>query len=313
MLGHGVNLYRTRAADDACALLSTRYKAHKMRRLDDTAFDFLYMSASVPVGSFNILRYGSAVEIEPEPFDDFFMLEMLIESGVDIEISGSASGHSNTDTALFLPPDLRFASTWRAGCTQLMLKISNADVLSRWRTLIGDEMAALPRMTPTIDLRTVEGWRVSQLMFLLRQELERTVVARNNTLAQTPLAGATVDAVLVYYRVHDSDMLGLGAQVLPAHLRSCVNYIQAHLAGDLSMPILLEQTDVSERYLFKLFRQFLNTTPLGYVQKQRLNHARGALMDGQKVSIAARQAGFTHLGRFSALYRKTYGENPSVT
>jgi AraC-like DNA-binding protein len=31
------------------------------------------------------------------------------------------------------------------------------------------------------------------------------------------------------------------------------------------------------------------------------------------VSIAARQAGFTHLGRFSALYRKTYGENPSVT
>jgi AraC-like DNA-binding protein len=313
LLDHGVNLFRTRTAADARDLLSTRYKPHKMRTLDETAFDFMHMSASVPVGSFNILRYGSAVEIKPEPFGDFFMLEMPVKAGVDIEESGSAFGHSNKDTALFLAPDLRIASTWRADCTQLMLKISDTEGLSRRRTLTGDDTAALPRMSPRMDLRTIEGWRVSQLMLLLREELERAIQAKSNTLAQTPMAGAVVNAVLDYYRVHDGNVPEAGRQVLPAHLRHCVAYIHDHLTDDLSVPVLLDQTDVSERSLFKLFRQFLNTTPLGYVQQQRLKHARSALLEGEKVSVAARQAGFSHLGRFSALYRKTYGENPSVT
>lgn len=309
----GVSQNRTNKVAVARSLLSSRYKPHTMRALAGTAFAFHHLSAEVPTGSFNVLRYGSAVEIEPEPFDNFFMLEMPVNGGVNIEACGHESVQSDTSTALFLPPHVRFVSTWQPNCTQLMLKVEKAEVLRRWQHMIDDETAILPHLFPQIDLNTVEGWRVSQLMLLMREELKRTVDSCRGTLSQTPLAGATVDAVLAYCLVHQRDRLGQCPKVLPAHLRRCVVYIDAHLAEDLSIPVLLQQTDISERSLFKLFRHFLKTTPGDYIKTERLKHARRALLRGDKVRSAAHSAGFSHMGRFSAMYRMIYGENPSAT
>ena len=293
-----------------------------MRRVCDKPFDFAHMSAVVPEGSFNILRYGGAVEIEPEPFEDFFMLEMPIfmlempiSAGVNIESVGRSSASSNIETALFLPPHVRFVSTWREGCVQLMLKIKNAEFLRRWQFITGDPEAQLPRISPEIDLLSAEGWRVKQLMTLMRQEFEQAVKTKSNHLADTPLAGATIDAVLAYYRQREN----MGSycdtyQVLPAQLRQCVLYIEDHLDGDLSVPTLVKQTNVSERTLFNLFHRFLDSTPKSYVRQQRLHNSRNLLLAGDvSVAEAAQKSGFTHMGRFSSLYRKRYGDNPSQT
>jgi len=299
----------------AQAALNDRYKPHGMRLLgSETAFDFIHMSAPVPQGSYNILKYGAAVEITPEPFTDFYMLEMPIAAGVDIESAGRNSVRSDCNTALFLPPHVRFASSWRVGCTQLMLKINNAEVLRRWQATTGDPTSKLPRIMPEIDLTRTEGWRVQQMMFLLKDELERSVIAKRNTLATSPLAGATIDAVIAYFHDVHGDQLLDGYTVLPTQLRRCVKYIDANLASHLTIPHLLAQTDISERYLFNLFQQFLGTTPKKYIRSERLTKARSFLLTGQySVSEAAKAAGFTHLGRFSVQYRRAYGENPRLT
>ncbi len=311
----GLSVHHTKDACEARTLLCDKFKPHQMRRIDRTPFDFAHLSASVPEGTFNILRYGGAVEIVPEPFDDFFMLEMPIAAGVDIESEGRPSVRSDQDAALFLPPHVRFASTWRDGCVQLMLKVRNAEVLRRWQFMTGDPEAQLPRIHPVIDLHSAEGWRVQQMMNLMRQEFELAVKTKTNRLAQTPLAAATIDAVLYYYRERQGNhRVGGSYQILPAQLRHCVRYIEENIAGDLSVARLLAQTDYSQRTLFNLFHQFLGMTPKGYVQQQRLRYSRSLLRaGGMSVAEAARRSGFTHMGRFSSLYRKHYGENPSHT
>jgi AraC-like DNA-binding protein len=51
-----------------------------------------------------------------------------------------------------------------------------------------------------------------------------------------------------------------------------------------------------------------------YLRDRRLDHARDRLTGGDRaptVAEAALEAGFTHLGRFSQVYRERFGETPS--
>ncbi len=300
--------------DAACELMSKRYKPHGLRRLSDTdGVEFVHVTAPVPIGSFNVLQYGAKVEVTPEPFDDFFMLEMPLRGGASLESQGRRTAQSSTDRALFVPPHARFRSEWAQGTLQLMLQIRKEVVLERWQMLCGDATRQLPKIFPEIELSTPEGWRVRKLLMLLSDEMKEAVATGADTLAETPLAAATVDAALAYFRKHQATLAEDPESVLPAHLRRCVRYIHDNLAADLSVPVLLAQSNVSERTLFKLFKTFLHKSPRAYVEAERLRHARKHLLEGQAVSASARAAGFTHMGRFSASYEAAYGEKPSVT
>lgn len=299
----------------ACKLLNDRYKQHQMRVLSLKSFDFSHVSSEVPGGTFNFLKYGSAVEIQPEPFNDFFMLEMPLAAGVHIESENRPSVKSDPETALLLPPHVRFSSVWKDGCQQLMLKIENSEILRRWQFLTGDPEAQLPKVHPEIDLTTPEGWRIKELLKLMRYELQLSLSSGQNRMISSSLPGATIDAVLGYYRERRGNhKVGGSYQILPARLRHCIRYIENNLGGDLSIPKLLEHTDVSERTLFNLFQKFLEMTPKAFVQQQRLRNSRCLLLEENvSVSEAAKQSGFEHMGRFASLYRERYGENPSQT
>ena len=101
--------------------------------------------------------------------------------------------------------------------------------------------------------------------------------------------------------------------------RCDVEALKAWLAGEaprrLRITELAEHSGVSSR---TVERAFLRTgcTPLEYLRGVRLEQARRILSDrapAATVAEAAILAGFTHLGRFSAEYRRRFGELPSQT
>ena len=70
--------------------------------------------------------------------------------------------------------------------------------------------------------------------------------------------------------------------------------------------------------LFELaFRRHLDMSPIEYLRRVRLDHAHRQLLRANpqtsSVQSIATEWGFAHTGRFSALYRRTYGRNPSET
>ena len=300
--------------DAAREFLSAKYKAHGLSANSRKGrFDFFHIATPVPIGAFNILKYGAEVEITPEPFDDFFMLEMPLCGGATLESLRRPVAQSSNEKALFVPPHARFTSTWEKDTVQLMLQVRKEAVLERWQIMCGDATRQLPKAFPEIDLRTAEGKQLKQILLLIGSKIRHLTPDQPPRLSDTPLAVAAVDAALCYFRKHQTTMVEDSASVLPANLRGTVRYIHDNLVGDLSLPVLLRQTSVSERTLFNLFRTFLHKTPRAYIEAQRLKKARGLLLDGRPVAEAARQSGFQHMGRFSGIYEKAYGEKPSAT
>jgi transcriptional regulator GlxA family with amidase domain len=84
-----------------------------------------------------------------------------------------------------------------------------------------------------------------------------------------------------------------------------------------SITEIAAQLCVSLRALEMAFRKEFDCTPRQYLQNLRLQRAHEALSqarsgDGTTVTDIATQCGFSHLGRFAAVYRQTYGVHPSA-
>jgi transcriptional regulator GlxA family with amidase domain len=79
---------------------------------------------------------------------------------------------------------------------------------------------------------------------------------------------------------------------------------------------LAHAAGVSVRTVFRTSARHLGGPPITQLRCWRLEQARRRLLrpaPGETVTSAATDAGFFHLGRFSAFYRRHFGELPSET
>jgi AraC-like DNA-binding protein len=80
------------------------------------------------------------------------------------------------------------------------------------------------------------------------------------------------------------------------------------------MEEISRQIGVPSRSLRYACERHLGLSPLQYLLRRRMDVARRVLQHGNcMVSDVARQFGFRDVGRFATLYRKLYGEPPSIT
>ena len=73
---------------------------------------------------------------------------------------------------------------------------------------------------------------------------------------------------------------------------------------------------VTPRSLQLSFRALHGMSPRQYLERVRLDRVRARILSqGEAISVttAALECGFTHLGRFSQVYRRTFGELPNET
>jgi len=306
---------QTRSSGEACQLLSQRYKNHSIQVTGDGRdFDFLHASAKVVPGSFNILRYGSGVTIDPGDFHDFYMLEIPLSGGVELHFR-DCTCVSNREHGLIISPGRPLISNWRPGTVQMMLKIDKHFVLHRLRTLTERPARAHPVFEPVIALASPEGWRIESLMALLLEDFLASVSRRGWDFQKSPLASSIVDALLLGVK-HDqtADMGAASPDILPRHVRRCVRFVNENLADDLSATRLAAIAGTSERTLYEGFRAFLHVSPQQYVSDRRLKAAREMLLSSDRpVAAVARLCGFRHLSRFARIYRERYLEYPSET
>lgn len=103
---------------------------------------------------------------------------------------------------------------------------------------------------------------------------------------------------------------------MPRHVKAAVDFMNANLHRSLTVSEIASFVGVSVRSLQTGFQCHYHTTPLRYLRQIRLNAVHAELSSSEnRLSIGevAMKWGFTHLGRFSAEYRATYGHLPSET
>jgi AraC-like DNA-binding protein len=144
----------------------------------------------------------------------------------------------------------------------------------------------------------------------LAQTLADAGGPRLRALCEARAVSALADSLLVGSAVVAARPLS------PARLAAVQEWIDTHLAEPITLGQLCRVAGVGERCLQVAFQSQRGMSPMRFVLERRLaaahRHLRRAA-PGEEVTRVAIEAGFSHLGRFAALYRSAYGEPPSKT
>jgi transcriptional regulator GlxA family with amidase domain len=103
---------------------------------------------------------------------------------------------------------------------------------------------------------------------------------------------------------------------VPRDVAQAIAYMRVNLHRNIPVAELAATVGVGERTLRQHFRSFMGVSPGDYGIRLRLAAARRDLQLSGRTSSVTRIAtkyAFSHLGRFSGLYRQAFGEAPSTT
>lgn len=94
-------------------------------------------------------------------------------------------------------------------------------------------------------------------------------------------------------------------------IRNVVNYIDQHLATDLSLSVLAEEFDKNPSYLSNAFKKEVGETLTSYIGKQRIQSSlRYFNTTNMSVAEVAEAVGIPDFGYFSKLFKKHVGVSP---
>jgi AraC-like DNA-binding protein len=103
----------------------------------------------------------------------------------------------------------------------------------------------------------------------------------------------------------------------PATLHRATVFIDEHAHADITAADIADAAHVTIRAVQLTFRRYLDMTPMQYLRRVRLDHARRDLLTADParttVTAVAYRWGFASPGRFAMQYRDAYGVSPSHT
>lgn len=96
-------------------------------------------------------------------------------------------------------------------------------------------------------------------------------------------------------------------------IRRVLNYIEAHLGGDLSLEAMAAEVDLSPFYLSRVFKAELGQSPHQYVLARRVELAKELLRNtDQPISDVALTAGFSSQSHLSNWFLRLVGVSPAA-
>lgn len=189
----------------------------------------------------------------------------------------------------------------------------------RLAALLGEPVKRELEFAPTFAWESGPGQAIKRLLWLLTEEL-----AAPHSFALSGPARQSFTDLLLYSLLqalphNHSDRLARAAASapVPRTVRRAEAFIRSRAGQPLALHEVAEAAGCSVRALQLGFRQFRDTTPAAAIRQARLEAVRQALsrgeVEGATVGEVAHRYGFTNPGRFTSLYKATFGVSPAET
>lgn len=200
------------------------------------------------------------------------------------------------------------------GPTDLMIVVLPNSLINRWMQARRGADGVDPDLPPRHWVGTsADMARRSQKLLALQSELLENSSAEVNDRLVTHVESRISDTIF--------DMIPSAETVESLHsrariARAVLQVIQDRIVDPPTVTELCEEVGARERTLYLSCIEAFGRPPAQLLLELRLNSARRALAhptETTTVTGAASRFGFTHLGRFSAMYVRQFGELPSVT
>ncbi|KIC18287.1 AraC-like ligand-binding domain-containing protein [Leisingera sp. ANG-DT] len=266
--------------------------------------------------SLNYLSYGSTVQIDPGELQDFYLVQMPL-SGRALVANGSTPVASDRHTATVLNPTRDSRMTWHADCRMLLLQIRRSDLHSLAEQAAGLSLREAVVFDTALPVSggALQGW-ARQFAACVNATENQAGFGSWSTIQQQVIEEQLILGLLSHQQSNVRHLLASRVSGCSSQIRRARDYIHANIGEPLSVPAIAAAADCSIRSLQAGFRKHFGLTPMEYVRDLRLDLARYLMLSRSPqtpVCSIAYDCGFSHLGRFSQLYRARFGELPSAT
>lgn len=286
-----------------------RFRAGPIER---EGFEFALRTASAGPLSVGRMRHGARIEARSEPTPAFVTVEVLDgEAGIQ-----DGHRHDTTSDVLLAPHWSPYASHWAGS---LRLTALDLDEVGR----VGAELSGLEPSEVRFGRVAPRSPAHARYWARIVDHVERDLLAHDELMARLLLRQEArhqlIVAALVVFPNSTLDLSAPGRDTgEPATVRRAMAFIDAHADEDITVTDVADAARMGARGLQAAFRRHRDETPLTYLRRVRLERAHRELEDADPAGhvtigeVAARW-GFSNAGRFSALYRQTYGRSPRET
>lgn len=107
-----------------------------------------------------------------------------------------------------------------------------------------------------------------------------------------------------------SKKTSLENDTLPEDLAKVLSYIDGHISENLQVSDISKALYISESTIRRRFKEYLNTSPLLFIQKRKLHYAAKMLKQGESVINAGINVGYADNSYFIQLFKREYGVTP---
>jgi AraC-like DNA-binding protein len=306
----------TKDPEEAHGYLQSTYVEHSVR-LSGNRDAFRFRHHITDGGNFFVARYEHSMNcrVDTDPFGYLLAGQML--SGKLRLQAGNEELTPAVGELFLLDPTSPMRIHWdqfRAGLVKLDL-----GVVQRVAVEAGGDPARPVRfgLSRAVSTERVRHW----------QELVRYVTrdfCANELAYGSPLIYAHTMRLLAATMLETFPNTTMGVD--PARpgsadasaVRRAVAFIDDHAGEPIGLTEIAAAARIGARTVQEAFRRHLDTTPMAYLRRVRLERAHKELevtdpAGGRTVAEIAARWGFAHAGRFAAIYQDSYGLAPSAT
>lgn len=252
------------------------------------------------------ISYGAPVQVMSEALETIYHLQIFLQGHCRSLTDGEEHLYGPGEI-LLINPDDPVDLTYSSDCEKFIVKLpvrllESTCIEQQWQL----PARGIRFTSGQTDISMKDG--VLQLLSLICLEAEN---------------GAAMEVKSLYERIFANKILSLVhnnvSRISPdkeaGGFEAVRQYIEKHLREDIPIEQLMAIARVSERSLYLLFERHIGMPPKDYIRQRKLDRVHAELQSSKAVSVTrvALDNGFIHLGRFSDLYRRQFGELPSQT
>jgi AraC-like DNA-binding protein len=260
------------------------------------------------------LDYGAEVRINPQGLENFHLVQIPLAGHAHMDV-GSFAVESSPRTASVPPLDRPFSMTWDRGTPHLIVYVRRLALASVAEQLYRDNPHDLVNLGYAMDLTGSAGRAFLRSVVELHDDMISQASNAAPAFVQRLLVDTMLSRLLMAMDNTAAKEVGLNPDSESRLIRRFRDLLERHASEELAVPDIAENLGVSVRTLQLALRSEVGATPSELLRRVRLDRAREMLLaaePGQETIISiAERCGFSHQGRFSALYLDTFGELPS--
>lgn len=260
------------------------------------------------------LDYGADVRINPEGLESFHLIQVPLAGHARMDV-GTTTVDSSPKTATVPPIDRPFSMAWDSGTPHLIVYVRRLALASVAEQLYGEDAQRSMDLGYSMDLTNATGRAFLRSVVELHDDMINQPQPAAPAFVQRLLQDTMMSRLLMAMDKNAAPEADRNEESESKLVRKFRELLERHASEDLSVPDIAECLGVSVRTLQTALRAECEATPSELLRRVRLDRAREMLLEadpGEQTIIAiAERCGFTHQGRFSALYLDTFGELPS--